>query len=48
MCIRDRVKTALNLMGWEVGPLRMPLCEMEPANQEKLAKAMRDAGIKLA
>lgn len=42
------VKTALNLMGWEVGPLRMPLCEMEPANQEKLAKAMRDAGIKLA
>jgi 4-hydroxy-tetrahydrodipicolinate synthase len=42
------IKTALNLMGWEVGPLRMPLCEMEPANQEKLAKAMRDAGIKLA
>lgn len=42
------VKTALNLMGWEVGPLRMPLCEMEPANQEKLEKAMRDAGIKLA
>ncbi len=42
------VKTALNLMGKEVGPLRMPLCEMEPANQEKLAKAMRDAGIALA
>ena len=42
------VKTALNLMGKEVGPLRMPLCEMEPANQEKLAKAMRDAGIAIA
>ena len=22
------VKTAMNLMGWEVGPLREPLCEM--------------------
>lgn len=42
------VKAGLNLMGMEVGPLRMPLCEMEDANKEKLAKAMKDFGIKLA
>lgn len=39
------VKAALNLMGMEVGSLRPPLTDMEPANQEKLAKAMRDFGI---
>ena len=42
------VKAALNLMGMEVGPLRMPLTEMEDANKEALAKAMKDFGIKLA
>ena len=42
------VKTALNLMGMNAGPLRMPLCEMEEANKETLAKAMKDFGIKLA
>ena len=31
-----------------VGPLRMPLCEMEEANKETLIKAMKDFGIKLA
>ena len=39
------VKAAMNLMGKEVGPLRMPLTEMEPQNQERLAKAMREYGI---
>ncbi len=39
------VKAALNLMGMEAGALRPPLTDMEPANQEKLAKAMRDFGI---
>ena len=39
------VKKAMNLMGMEVGPLRMPLTEMTDANAEKLAKAMRDFGI---
>ncbi|MBQ6322447.1 MAG: 4-hydroxy-tetrahydrodipicolinate synthase [Lachnospiraceae bacterium] len=39
------VKTALNLMGKEVGPLRGPLCEMEEANVEKLRKAMKGYGI---
>ena len=42
------VKTALNLMGMEVGPLRLPMTEMEPANLERLKKAMVEFGIKLA
>jgi len=41
------VKTAMNMMGMEVGPLRMPLCEMEESNKETLAKAMKDYGLKL-
>ena len=41
------VKAALNLMGKEVGPLRGPLTEMEPQNQERLAKAMREFGIQV-
>ena len=39
------VKAAMNMMGKEVGPLRMPLTELEPQNQEKLKKAMEDYGI---
>lgn len=39
------VKTALNLMGKEVGPLRAPLCEMEEANEEKLRRALVKSGI---
>ena len=42
------VKTALNLMGMEAGAFRGPLTEMEDANKEKLIKAMKDFGIKLA
>lgn len=42
------VKTAMNMMGMEVGPLRMPLCEMEESNKEILKKAMLDYGLKLA
>ncbi|MDE7253505.1 MAG: 4-hydroxy-tetrahydrodipicolinate synthase [Acetatifactor sp.] len=39
------VKKALNLMGMEAGTLRMPLTEMEPANVERLEKAMKAYGI---
>lgn len=39
------VKAAMNLMGKNVGPLRMPLTEMEPQNQEKLKAAMTAYGI---
>ncbi|MBQ2663728.1 MAG: 4-hydroxy-tetrahydrodipicolinate synthase [Clostridia bacterium] len=42
------VKTALNLMGFNAGNLRMPLVPMAEANLEKLKKSMTDAGIKLA
>lgn len=40
------VKKAVNLMGFEVGALRMPLTEMEPANAERLLKEMKAVGIK--
>lgn len=39
------VKKAMNLLGFEVGGLRMPLTELTKANEEKLAKAMREFGI---
>ncbi|MDD6339263.1 MAG: 4-hydroxy-tetrahydrodipicolinate synthase [Butyrivibrio sp.] len=39
------VKHALNLMGMDVGPLRLPLSPMEPANLEKLRKAMVNYGL---
>lgn len=39
------VKKALNLMGMQVGPLRMPLTEMEEGNAERLKKAMEAYGI---
>ena len=39
------VKHALNLLGWDMGPLRMPLCEMEEKNLERLKKAMVGYGL---
>lgn len=39
------VKHALNLQGWDMGPLRMPLCEMEDANLERLKNVMIQYGI---
>lgn len=39
------VKHALNLQGWDMGTLRMPLCEMEDANLERLRNAMIQYGI---
>lgn len=41
------VKAAMDLMGFEVGPLRMPLTEMEEAHKENLKAAMRDFGIEV-
>ncbi|MFI3227215.1 MAG: 4-hydroxy-tetrahydrodipicolinate synthase [Clostridia bacterium] len=40
------VKTALGMMGYN-DTLRLPLYEMAPANKEKLANCMIDAGIKI-
>lgn len=42
------VKKAVSLMGFECGPLRMPLTELTPEHQKSLAQAMKDFGIKLA
>lgn len=39
------VKAAMNLQGKEVGPLRLPLTEMEPENKEILKNVMKDLGI---
>ncbi|MFW2489016.1 4-hydroxy-tetrahydrodipicolinate synthase [Clostridium chromiireducens] len=36
------VKTAMNLIGLDVGPLRLPLCEMEHHNEEILKAALID------
>lgn len=39
------VKHAMNLMGKNVGPLRAPLCDMEPQHLEQLKKALKDYGL---
>lgn len=39
------VKTAMNLLGYNVGSLRLPLCEMEPANLERLKTALKNYGL---
>ena len=39
------VKKALNLMGMEVGPMRMPLTEMEEAHAQVLLAELKKVGI---
>lgn len=39
------VKEALNMMGINAGPCRLPLYEMEDAKKETLAAALRNAGL---
>ncbi len=41
------VKAAMNMMGYKVGSLRMPLTEMEKNNKEVLRQAMLDAGVQV-
>lgn len=41
------VKKALNLLGKDVGPLRMPLTEMTEENASALAKAMKEFGLEV-
>lgn len=41
------VKTAMNLLGFEVGDLRLPLDNMDPANLEVLKKELINAGLKV-
>lgn len=39
------VKTAMNMMGFSAGHLRLPLCDMDPANYARLEAAMKDCGL---
>ena len=39
------VKSALKMIGFEAGPLRLPLTEMEPENQAKLKEEMKKYGL---
>lgn len=41
------IKTAMNLLGYKVGDLRMPLCEMSDTNLETLKTALKNYGFKL-
>ena len=39
------VKTALNLMGKDVGPFRLPLCGMTEAHTAQLRGLLEEAGL---
>ena len=39
------VKTAMNLLGWNVGPLRGPLFDMDPAHVELLRQELKNFGL---
>ncbi len=38
-------KTAMNMMGLNVGPMRLPLCEMSQAHQAALRELLAEAGL---
>lgn len=40
------IKTAMNILGYGVGPLRMPLCDMTDDDLAVLEAALNDAGVK--
>ena len=35
------VKEAMNILGWNVGPCRLPLCEMSAANHDKVVEVLK-------
>ncbi|MBD5147702.1 MAG: 4-hydroxy-tetrahydrodipicolinate synthase [Oscillibacter sp.] len=39
------VKSAMNMMGLNVGPMRLPLCEMSQEHQNVLRESLRKAGL---
>ena len=39
------IKAAMSMAGLPAGPVRMPLCEMQPANVDKLKSALHKMGI---
>jgi 4-hydroxy-tetrahydrodipicolinate synthase len=42
------IKTAMNLMGMDVGPFRLPLVDMAPENLNKLKIVMKEVGLKIS
>ena len=40
------VKHATNLLGWNAGPCRLPLCEMDDSKKDHLEAMMKNAGCK--
>ncbi len=41
------VKNAMNMLGYNVGPLRMPLCDLEDKNAELVKKSLIDYGLEV-
>lgn len=39
------IKNAMNMLGYEVGDLRMPLCDLEEKNVPAVKKALADYGL---
>ena len=39
------IKTAMNLCGWKGGSFRLPMCEMQQQNKEKLAAVLKSMGV---
>ena len=39
------VKTALNLMGWEAGPLRLPLCQPSEEHLQLIQTTLAEYGL---
>ncbi len=39
------VKSAMNMLGYQVGDLRLPLCEMSPAHQDAMRKSLEAVGL---
>jgi 4-hydroxy-tetrahydrodipicolinate synthase len=39
------IKTAMKKLGMITGEMRLPMCEMAPANEAKLEKAMKEYGL---
>jgi 4-hydroxy-tetrahydrodipicolinate synthase len=42
------VKEAMNMLGMEVGDVRLPLVRMKPGSREKLAASLKEYGLEPA
>jgi 4-hydroxy-tetrahydrodipicolinate synthase len=39
------IKEAMNMLGMAAGPLRLPMCELQPENRETLKKVLSEMGV---